>query len=159
MAFQPPEILTTARLHLRRPRAEDALAIFEEYAQDHDVTRHLTWRPSEQLSDTQAFMAGALQRWEAATEFCRVIVLPSDDRPIGAISCRMKEWRVEMGFVLAKRFWNQGLMSEAATAAADWAIAADGIFRVWACCDISNLQSARVLEKAGMRQEGILRRW
>jgi ribosomal-protein-alanine N-acetyltransferase len=30
---------------------------------------------------------------------------------------------------------------------------------VWAVCDVDNLASARVLEKAGMGREGRLRRW
>src|SRR5439155_20109245 len=32
-------------------------------------------------------------------------------------------------------------------------------FRVWAVCETANLASARVLEKAGLEREGILRRW
>ena len=31
--------------------------------------------------------------------------------------------------------------------------------RVWAVCDIDNRASARVLEKIGFEQEGVLRRW
>ena len=30
---------------------------------------------------------------------------------------------------------------------------------MWAVCDIDNLASARVMEKAGMQREGILKRW
>jgi RimJ/RimL family protein N-acetyltransferase len=50
-------------------------------------------------------------------------------------------------------------MTEAATSIVDWAIAQPQIFRVWAFCDVENAASARVLEKLGMKYEGILRRW
>jgi RimJ/RimL family protein N-acetyltransferase len=35
----------------------------------------------------------------------------------------------------------------------------NAIYRVWATCDVENLASAHVLEKAGMQKEGILRRY
>ena len=36
---------------------------------------------------------------------------------------------------------------------------AEAIFRIWAVCDLDNFASARVLEKAGMQREGVLRRY
>ena len=50
-------------------------------------------------------------------------------------------------------------MSEAARAMVDWAMGLDDIFRVSAVCDIDNIGSARVMEKAGMEREGRLRRY
>jgi RimJ/RimL family protein N-acetyltransferase len=41
----------------------------------------------------------------------------------------------------------------------DWALEQPEIYRVWAVCDVENLASARVLEKVGMRREGLLHRW
>ncbi len=39
-------------------------------------------------------------------------------------------------------------MTEAARAVIDWALSEPEVFRVWAVCDVENLASARVLEKA-----------
>ena len=50
-------------------------------------------------------------------------------------------------------------MTEAVRAVVDWAFSLEEVFRVWAVCDTANTASARVLEKAGMAREGILRRW
>jgi RimJ/RimL family protein N-acetyltransferase len=33
------------------------------------------------------------------------------------------------------------------------------IFRIGAVCDVENIGSARVMEKAGLLREGLLRRW
>ena len=50
-------------------------------------------------------------------------------------------------------------MTEALLEVVDWAMRQDSIWRIGAVCDIENPASARVMEKAGLRREGILRRW
>jgi RimJ/RimL family protein N-acetyltransferase len=158
-SLRPPETIKTARLHLRRPLSDDAQVIFEEYAQDPEVTRYLTWRPSERLADTQAFLNGCIARWDTAEEFSWILTLPPGNCPMGLIACRPHSWRIELGYALAKRFWNHGFMTEAVRNVSDCALTSKKIYRVWAYCDVSNTPSARVLEKAGMQREGILRRW
>lgn len=75
------------------------------------------------------------------------------------IDVRPQGQRVEIGYVLARAFWNHGYITEAAQAMVDWALRQPEIFRVWAVCDVDNVASSRVLEKIGMRREGVLRRW
>ncbi len=67
--------------------------------------------------------------------------------------------RVEFGFVIARPFWGQGYMTEALSTLVDWSLDQPQIWRASAFCDIDNLASARVMEKAGMIFEGILRRF
>ena len=55
MASSPPETLSTARLVLRRPRADDAKAIWESYGHDPVVARFMAWRP-EGLEGVQKFL-------------------------------------------------------------------------------------------------------
>lgn len=66
--------------------------------------------------------------------------------------------RLEFGYVLARPFWGQGLMTEALTEVADWALRQDHVFRISAVCDVENIGSARVMEKAGLIREGMPRR-
>jgi RimJ/RimL family protein N-acetyltransferase len=40
-----------------------------------------------------------------------------------------------------------------------WALAQPLVFRIGAVCDVDNIGSARVMEKAGLVREGLLRRW
>jgi ribosomal-protein-alanine N-acetyltransferase len=63
------------------------------------------------------------------------------------------------GYVLDRSFWGRGLMPEALRFAVDWALAQPEVFRAYAFCDVDNPSSARVMEKAGMIREGVLRRW
>jgi ribosomal-protein-alanine N-acetyltransferase len=155
-----PERIRTARLVLRPPRLADAEVIFHRYAQDADVTRYLTFTPHHQLSQTEAFIQGCIQAW--ASEARRPWVLTSaagGDAAFGMLDLRLAGHRAEVGYVLARSAWGQGLMPEALHAVADLVLAEPGMFRLGAVCDVDNLASARVLEKVGMQREGILRRF
>ena len=150
--------LKTGGLVLRPVRLDDADAIFEEYAHDPEVTRYLMWRPQPDTEGVLEFLRGAIARMSAGEEFHWVITREGD-HPIGAIGCTFAGYRVELGYVLGRAHWGRGIMSEAVRAVVAWALETPAIHRVWACCDVDNAASARVLEKAGMSREGMLRRW
>jgi RimJ/RimL family protein N-acetyltransferase len=154
-----PERLETERLILRPISRSDAPAIFVDYAQDAEVARYVSWRPHQRLSDTEIFIARQLA---VPPDIARTYALVgrAEGRLLGAFDLRRPEpHRIDCGYVLARLFWRRGLMTEALTAAARWAISEPGIWRIGAVCDTENLASARVMEKAGLAREGILRRW
>lgn len=154
-----PDRLVTPRLVLRLPRLTDVDAVFEEYASDPDVTRYLVWRPHASRAETQAFIEGTLAGWESGRDLTWALTLAGADRVIGMIAARPDRFKADIGYVLARRFWGQGLIAEAGGAVIDRLFADPEIHRVWALCDVDNRASARVLEKLGMAREGILRRW
>jgi len=155
----PPAEFRTERLLLRRPRLADAEAIFANYAQDGEVTRYLTWPPHTEIAQTRKFMESRLAAWETGEAYEWVITLPPGDEAIGMIALRMQGYKADLGYVLARGYWGQGLVTEAGQAVVDWALAQPEVFRVWAVCDVDNPASARVMEKCGMSCEGVLRRW
>lgn len=154
-----PDTFTTERLHLRPSATGDAPAIFEGYAQDPEVARYLTWRPHRRIADTEAYIAGCLaMRPDAARVYA--LTERAGGRLLGGLHLRRPApHRVEFGYVLARPHWGRGLMTEALQAAIDGALAVPGVFRVGAVCDVDNPGSARVMEKAGLAREGLLRRW
>jgi len=158
MPTLPPDVIETDRLIMRKPVPEDAPVIFETYVRDPEVTRYLTWSPDQSLEDTRAFIERTLQTWERKTAYAWAITLKESGAVIGMIDVRI-ETHANLGYVLARPYWNKGYMTECVRAIADWALAQEEICRVWAVCDVENAASARVLEKAGMEREGILRRW
>lgn len=157
--MMPPEVMESARLRLRRPTLGDAPTLFERYAKDPEVTRYLAWRPHEDVTRTEAFLQRCIAAWEKGEVFPWVLILRSEDAPIGMIELRMQGHRAEIGYVLARSPWGRGYMTEAAHAVVEWALSQPGVFRLWAVCDVENVASARLLEKLGMRREGILSRW
>ncbi len=157
--MRPPETLETARLYLRPPRMEDAEAIFEQYAQDAAVTKYLTWRPHRDIEETRAFVRRCQDVWRDASAFPWAIIRKAGGQLLGMIEMRIDGHRVDLGYGLAQGYWGQGYTPEVVAAIMDWAWQQPTVYRVWAVCDIENQASARVLEKVGMRREGVLRRW
>ena len=72
---------------------------------------------------------------------------------------RPEPHRLDCGYVLARAFWRRGLMTGALAEVTGWAMRQDAIWRIGAVCDVEKRASARVMEKAGLEREGILRRW
>ena len=154
-----PEELETKRLVLRKPRLEDARAIFEGWTQDQEVTRYLTWRPHERIEQTEAFVQGCIRAWEGETRFPYVITLKGTGEVIGIIDPRMEGPKVGIGYGAARAYWGKGYVPEATRAIIDWAFRQPTIFRVYATTDVENIASRRVMEKVGMQCEGILRKY
>lgn len=75
------------------------------------------------------------------------------------ITARVDDHGWELGYVVARPYWGLGYMSEVVKKLVDWGLEQEGLYRIWSVCDVDNLASARVMEKAGMQREGILRRW
>jgi len=156
--MKPPERFTTQRLTLRRPVLQDADAIFSAYAQDRAVTQYLTWRPHRTIEESRAFVEGRIADWETGTDFTWSILLDGVEL-IGGIALRVREFKADVGYVLARDHWGHGYAAEALDVVVKWALGQPAIHRVWAVCDIDNPSSARVMEKVGMTREGTLRRW
>jgi ribosomal-protein-alanine N-acetyltransferase len=152
-----PNAFHTARLFIRPIAPEDAGPIFDSYAQDPEVTRFLTWRPHQRLGDTVAYIASCVA---SSRRRARTYVALEDGVIRGAIDLQLPEpHRIDVGYVLARSCWGRGLMTEVLEEVACWAVAQPKIFRIGAVCDIENVGSARVMEKAGLTREAVLRRW
>jgi [ribosomal protein S5]-alanine N-acetyltransferase len=154
-----PDAFRTTRLVLRPIAPEDAGPIFDAYAQDAEVTRFLTWRPHRSRGDTETYIAHcAATPADAARTY--VLIGREDGTVRGAFDLRREgPHRLGFGYVLARPWWGRGLVSEALSEVAGWALAQPPVFRFGAVCDVENPASARVMEKAGLAREGVLRRW
>jgi ribosomal-protein-alanine N-acetyltransferase len=154
-----PDSFSTPRLVLRPIAPRDAGTIFDTYAQDPEVTRFLTWRPHRHRDDTDAYITHCIA---TPPDVARTYVLTDrwDGGVRGALDLRLEApHRAAFGYVLARPWWGQGLMTEALTEVVAWALAQPSIFRIGSVCDVENVGSARVMEKAGLIREGRLRRW
>ncbi|MGH7047615.1 MAG: GNAT family N-acetyltransferase [Stellaceae bacterium] len=152
-----PDRFETERLVLRPIARSDALAIFSSYAQDPEIVRYLIWRPHRTLAETEAYVARCLS---ASASRTYALSGRTGRRLCGAFELRQPApHRLDCGYVLARPFWGSGLMTEALAEVVRWAVNDPGIWRIGAVCDIANLASARVMEKAGLEREGVLRRW
>src|SRR5690349_14092027 len=153
-----PDSFETSRVRLRPVAIEDTDAIFGTYAQDEEVARYLIWRPHRSLSETKAYVERCIA---TPAQVERTYILGREDNLVrGAFALRQRPpHRLDCGYVLARRWWRQGLMTEILTEVTAWALRQRSVYRIGAVCDVDNVGSARVLEKAGFVREGLLRRW
>ncbi len=78
----------------------------------------------------------------------------------GAISLMMRVRNsptAELGYWIGEKYWNRGYATEAARAMIEYAFSELMLHRVFARHYGSNIASGRVMQKAGMKQEGVMR--
>jgi len=151
-----PSTITTARLTLRRPTETDAEAIFASYAGDATTTRFMSWPTHTSLTYTQAFLTFAQNEW--ATQGCGTYLVEREGALIGSTGFHQTSaYRGTTGYILSRAHWGQGYATEMCRAMIELGQTL-GLVRVDSYCHAEHEPSARVLEKAGMSFEGVLRK-
>ena len=156
--MKPPEVISTERLILRKPRMDDAPAVFAGWASRAEVTRFLTWHPHQDVTQTEALMKRSIDAWDGDAKFRYLLEIKENGLLAGMIELRMEPTRMSFGYTGAQDQWGKGYMTEAVRSVIEWAFAQPTIHRVYATTDVENVPSRRVMEKAGMQCEGILRK-
>lgn len=156
MQFRGEEMreLETERLRLRRFRAGDAQSIFDNWANDPEVTRYLTWNPHGDVSVTEKFLEARLRAYEEPDYYGYGIERRSDGELMGALDVvGYHHGNPVIGYCLGRRFWGNGYMTEAVKALIE-ELKEDGYGTiVIKACDYND-RSKRVIEKCGFELVG-----
>lgn len=87
--------------------------------------------------------------------------ITADGQVIGSIGAfrqgNIHRQTAEMGYYLAEAYWGRGIMSDAIRQLCDIVFETSDIVRIFAEPFSYNMGSRRALEKAGFRQEGVMR--
>lgn len=145
--------LTTDHLILRPFVLEDAPRV-RELAGDPDVALMTTRVP-------HPYEEGMAEEWIASLGGEVVFaVVEAEGRLVGAVGLRLEpeHRRAELGFWIGKPYWGRGYATEAGRAVVDHGFRDLGLERIYARHLPENPASGRVLEKIGMRREGVLRK-
>ncbi len=154
------QTLDTHRLTLRRFRTEDAEEMFRSWTSDPEAARYLSWPPHSSAEVTRGLLEDWTAQYTDGKTFRWAIEWKENGRVIGSIEVvRLEEATdaAEIGYCLSRAFWGRGIMPEALRAVMDYLFDTAEINRIFAKHDVNNPRSGRVMEKAGMRKEGILR--
>ena len=155
--FQP---IRTDRLLLRRARLGDAEALWRR--RNEPTTAELqAWALPYTRDQAQALIERAAADEEPVDGewFMITIADPADNEVFGDLVLKLK-WdgrSAEIGYTLGADHWGKGLATEAANALVDWLLAGGRVTRVEAYLHPDNLASARLLERLGMKLEGLTR--
>ena len=151
--------LETDRLILRPIELSDAPAIFE-YAQNDRATRWVTWDSHQTISDSEKFIQFVFQN-EAMGNMNFAICEKNNPRfmmgDIGIMWVSRKDKIVELGTILNERFWGNGYVTETFKAVIDYIFQNMDVVRIQGRCKVGNTQSRRMMEKAGLEYEGLIR--
>jgi ribosomal-protein-alanine N-acetyltransferase len=154
--FRAPERIETARLVLRRPRPDDAAAIFARYASVPEVTHYMSFVRHVSVDQTRAFLDFCDDEWRRWPVGPYLIEHRDDGRLLGGTGLGFESpWCASTGYLLARDAWGQGIATEALAAMVVLARQV-GVVRLYAMCHVDNTASRRVLEKGGFAHEGIV---
>ena len=152
--------IETERLILRRFTLKDAVYMYYNWASDPEVTKYLTWPAHTSLKVTRDLLEEWVPRYADGGYFNWVIEYKETGKPIGTISVVKLNENTEaadIGYCMGRAYWGKGLMPEALMAVVEYLFDVVGLNRIAACHDVNNPNSGKVMKKAGMRWEGILR--
>jgi len=157
----PPPPFYTERLILREFRKSDLEAI-HEYGSDPEVSRFMDWGPNT-LAQSREVLERFLERQSAAPphELNLAVEVAAEGRMIGSVRLDLKDTvnrTADLGYSIHRDYWGRGLVTEACQELLQIAFGDMRLHRVWATCDARNVGSYRVMEKVGMRREGVLRK-
>ena len=142
-------ILSTERLILRKLTNEDANSIYNNWANDPEVTKYLTWNAHKSIDDTKQILAIWLKEYKEPKTIRYGIVLKENKELIGAIDVvGYIDNNPVIGYCLSRKYWNQGYMTEACKALVDYLLAI-GYKSILIEADERNVGSNRVIEKVG----------
>ena len=152
--------LETRRLILRPFTTDDAEDMFANWASDPEVTKYLTWPAHPSAAVTRMLLGDWVSHYADGAFFQWAIVWKETGSVIGSIgvvSLQEEAETAEIGYCLGRAFWGRGIMPEALRAVIDYLFDTVGLRRITAGHDVNNPNSGRVMEKAGMKPEGVLR--
>lgn len=151
-----PVFLQAQRVALREWSPSDEKVV-HSYALDPEVGRYLVRGPAELLAEPA--LAIREGKREQRTDYALAIVDDTGGDVIGAGELHVdsiRHHRGEVGYILRRETWGRGLATEVAGLLLRFGFDELRLHRLWATCDPANAASIRVLEKVGMRREGLL---
>jgi ribosomal-protein-alanine N-acetyltransferase len=154
-----PVQISGPRVSLREVNSGDIAAVFD-YASNPLVTEHTVWDLHTDIGFTETLVTAWIEQAKQIPR-SRIelgVIFENELVGMGRISIEPgAHRRGNIGYVLNPTIWGQGIGSETAALLVEFGFTTLGLHRIWGKARPANTASRRILEKAGMRFEGILR--
>lgn len=152
--------LYSQRLILRRIKEGDAEEIYYGFINQPEFL-YYTNKKERTLDEEKQSLNGINDKYKNLDYYNWIIVLKATGKIIGSINLRVEDINetVEFNYVIDNRYTNNGYMTEALCLVRDYCLNEIKVNRFQGGCCIENLASKRVMEKCGMKCEGILRKY
>ncbi|WP_294403702.1 GNAT family N-acetyltransferase [uncultured Clostridium sp.] len=155
--------LETERLVIRKFNENDGVYMYSNWAGDDNVTRYMKWPTHKAKGMSKSYVNWIVKSYEKDDEntvYEWVIELKEIGQPIGSIGVvdiNTDIESVQIGYCIGAKWWHQGIMTEAFKEVIRFFMEDVGVSRIEARYDTRNINSGRVMERCGLKYEGILR--
>lgn len=149
-------LLQTKRLVIREWTQDDAEALFK-YASDPDVGPRAGWPPHKSLEESRQIIRDVFSNgytWAMELKETGEAIGCIGFYPCGLSNIEIGENDCEIGYWVAKPYWNQGLCTEALRAIVDYCFNVMGYETLWSDFFVDNPASGHVMEKCGFTDSG-----
>ena len=152
--------ITTERLLLRRFNQEDAKELCNGFVNQSEFLYYSNKKPIT-LKDEIDSLKDVDDKYKNKDYYNWVITLKDTKEIIGAINLNviLKNESVMFNYAIDNRFVCKGYMTEALNEIKRYAFEQINVNRFEGGCVIENIASRRVMEKCGLIQEGILKKY
>lgn len=150
------------RLVLRRFESGDAESIFTNWANDDQVTEHLTWPTHKSVEISEKVLGFWMNDYNMLNTYHWGIQLKKIEDLIGTISVvdiDEDNENCQIGYCIGRKYWGQGITTEALNLIIDFLFKSIELERIYAFHHSDNPASGKVMKKAGMQYEGRLRHY
>ena len=148
--------MQSQRIILRPWRDSDAEALYE-YASDPEVGPRAGWPPHRSVEESLEII-----RTVFSGEGMWAVELKGTGKPVGCVgyltasasNLKIQDDEAEVGYWIARPFWNQGLCTEALSLVIDYCFSVKGFTTLWGDYFPENPASGKVMEKCGFKDTG-----
>ena len=148
--------METERILLRPWRDDDAETLFK-YASDPDVGPRAGWPPHKSVEESMEVIRTFFNNdhtWAMELKETHEVIGCIGYYTFGESNINIGENDAEVGYWVAKPFWNQGICTEALRRLIDYCIHEKHFHTLWCDFFINNPASGRVMEKCGFHDTG-----
>ena len=152
--------INTDRLYLKKINIADALQMYNNFASDDRVSRYMSWESFKTSEDTEKWLLEWQEEYKKDDTYYWGIYLKPSNEIIGTVYLLTEDSIAKVGslsYCIGYTYWGNEYTCEAIKAIINFAFTNIGYNRVEAYHAKSNTQSARVMQKAGMKLDGTLR--
>lgn len=153
--------IETDRLTLRKFTLDDAEDLFNNWANDVEVAKFLTWPTHSNIEISKSLITMWVDKYNDDKYYQWCIELKENKQAIGSISVvnmNEKVASVEIGYCIGQKYWNKGITSEALAALIKFLFEEVKVNRIEARHDPNNPNSGKVMLKCGLQYEGTRRK-
>lgn len=153
MKKQDNKELIGNKLILRKFKISDAKDMYDNWANDEDVTKYLTWKPHKDIEESREIISSWIKNY-SKEDFYQWSICKLNDESIGSITLMnvdVSKKSAFVGYCIGRKYWNKGYTSEALKLILKYAFEEARFRTIYAKHDVRNINSGRVMKSAGMK--------